>query len=178
MGRIIVCCGFVGVQMPTPFSISAVITCHNRQELARRAVRSVMRQRAFREIVLVDDASDQPITLDGLTDRRLKLLRSDRNEGVSASRNKGVREVTSSHVMFIDDDDFLLPWAGWLARRWLSATRGGDLEGTIHVGGVAVGGTGRRLEFRRPPVPPQGRSGASTHSCWSPGSRLRQSRRR
>jgi len=44
--------------------------------------------------------------------RRVRVRVNDRNVGVSASRNRGLREATAPHVLFLDDD--VIPDAGLL----------------------------------------------------------------
>lgn len=131
--------------------LSVVVTSHDRPALVRRAVRSVARQRQFREIVVVDDASETPVDLGGIGDPRIRLIRSEVNRGVSASRNRGLDHVTASHVMYLDDDDVYLPWAGWFALRWLASDIGGEAPRRIHVGSLSIGAPGRRITLRRPP---------------------------
>lgn len=87
------------------------------------------------QLILVDDASTNPGTLEMLghlrLERRVLLLRNERNLGPASSRNRGLAAATEDWVAFLDADDFWLPeqltlWQGMLAQqpdaRWL-ATR-------------------------------------------------------
>lgn len=65
-------------------------------------------------VIVVDDGSDQPLTLDasaypvaGLT-----VLRHDRSRGPAAARNTGFRYVEQDFVAFLDSD--VVPRRGWL----------------------------------------------------------------
>lgn len=132
-------------------SIAVLIASYNRQGMVRRSVRSVLRQRQFSEIVVVDDGSDEPVDLAEFQDSRLSLIRHSANRGVSAARNAGVSRISASHVLFLDDDDVLLPFAGLLASRWLAARGAREQHRRIVVGGVLVSQPGRRPHLRRPP---------------------------
>jgi glycosyltransferase involved in cell wall biosynthesis len=90
-------------------------------------------------VLVVDDASPRPLETE-LGDRdfralELRLLRSDANRGPGASRNRGLGEVETTWVVFLDADE--LPAVGWLQRLTarLSAADPPDvLEGRIVVG--------------------------------------------
>ena len=96
-------------------AISVVIPTHNRQRQVRRCVDSVARQHlpdgsAF-EIVVVDDGSATPVTVDG-ADAAVRLLRQAQS-GPASARNAGARAARAPLVAFIDDD--CEPAPGWLA---------------------------------------------------------------
>ena len=93
---------------------TVVIPTHDRVELLRQAVASVYAQTLGRwELVIVDDASDDgtPSFLASIGDRRVRTLRLDENAERSAARNIGMREARAPYVVFLDDDDRLLPSA-------------------------------------------------------------------
>lgn len=129
-------------------SITVVIPTCNRPDGLARAVRSALAQPAVDEVVVVDDGCDPPVRLDGLPGPRLRVVRQDRNRGVSAARNRGWRDARSTHLIFLDDDDTLLPLAGRAFRRWL--TRLSDPD-TVACGSVLVDRPGRLPLLRRPP---------------------------
>ena len=126
-------------------TLAVVIPTHDRPERLARAVRSVARQRAFAEIVVVDDASDPPVSLQG-ADPRVVVLRHGANRGVSAARNTGIGATRASHLIFLDDDDALLPLAGAAFARW--ARRRPD---RVSCGAVLIRRPGRRTLWRVPP---------------------------
>ena len=92
--------------------VSVVVLTHNRPELLRRAVSSILNQ-TFQdfEIVLVDDASTDstPEVVRGLGDARIKYIRHEVNKGEAGSRNTGVTNSSGQYIAFLDDDDEWLP---------------------------------------------------------------------
>jgi len=87
---------------------SVIIPTHNRPELLRRAVASVLAQTdGDLELIVVDDGSVRPATevLADVGDPRLHILRNDAASGVSAARNRGVTDSKGEVISFLDDDD-------------------------------------------------------------------------
>ena len=99
--------------MPAP-RVTVVIPTRNRICLLREAIESVEHQ-SFSdwELVVVDDASDDgtPALLEDQRDDRIHSERLDRHSERSAARNGGLRAARGEFVLFLDDDDRLLPGA-------------------------------------------------------------------
>lgn len=95
-----------------PAKVSVIIPTHNRAELLRRAVASVLAQ-SFRdfEIVIIDDASDDDTrgAVASHSDGRIRYFRNPQNRGEGASRNAGIARSAGEYIAFIDDDDAWLP---------------------------------------------------------------------
>ena len=92
--------------------VSVVIPTRNRREFAQEAVASVLGQtHRDLELVVVDDGSSDG-TADALRrrfpDPRLRVLEQP-HRGVSAARNRGVRETSGEWLAFLDSDDLWLP---------------------------------------------------------------------
>jgi glycosyltransferase involved in cell wall biosynthesis len=119
--------------------ITVVISTYNRLELLREAVASV-RAQTYREweLVVVDDASGDGTWewLRGEADERVRVFRQEVNRERSAARNLGLEEARGELVMFLDDDDRLLPGA-------LAA-----LAGLLKRYPEAVAAVGARVKFR------------------------------
>ena len=100
------------VQTMNPL-ISIVIPIFNRADTIGRAIEGCLGQTYENvEIVLVDDCStdDLDAALKGfIDDQRVRLVRHDVNQGVSAARNTGVRQAKGDLVAFLDSDDAWYP---------------------------------------------------------------------
>jgi hypothetical protein len=81
------------------------------------SINSILNERAVKQIVVVDDASQdytkQTIeTLQQLTDKEIKYVRNTKRQRAARSRNKGVMHATESRVAFLDDDCVLITPGG------------------------------------------------------------------
>ncbi|MEP7171891.1 MAG: DUF6212 domain-containing protein [Aestuariivirga sp.] len=102
---------------PSPL-VSVVMTHHDRPQYFLQALESVKLQNYPNfEVIVVDDGSLQPQShamLDGLKSefrrRKWKLIKTE-NRYVGAARNTGVRASRGKFVVFVDDDNALLPEA-------------------------------------------------------------------
>lgn len=91
---------------------SIVIPLFNREREILRALKSCLVQEfhAF-EVVVVDDAStDRSATVvEGIQDKRVRLIRHATNRGQCPARNTGVQAAVGKWIVFLDSDDELLP---------------------------------------------------------------------
>jgi glycosyltransferase involved in cell wall biosynthesis len=106
----------VGWQMNTPLSlatldpaasVAVVITTYNHAAFLDDAIRSIIRQSiSAEEIIVVDDGStDHPdAVVSGYS--KVRLIRQ-RNQGLSAARNTGLRAAVGDKIIFLDADDRL-----------------------------------------------------------------------
>src|SRR6185295_1444644 len=90
-------------------TVSVIIPAYNRQATIRRAVQSALRQ-TFKplEVLVVDDGSTDAtcgvVEALAATDARIRLLRSECNQGGAAARNRGMAEAEGGLVAFLDSD--------------------------------------------------------------------------
>jgi glycosyltransferase involved in cell wall biosynthesis len=111
-----------------------VVPTYDRWEMLGRALDGVLAQTGVElEVLVVDDASPTPApALQALEDRRVRVLRPERNLGVASARNAGIEASEGRWVAFLDDDDL---WAPDKLARQLAAAEG---EGAVFSYGAAV----------------------------------------
>lgn len=82
--------------------LSIVSATRNRPDSIRQLIASARLQSIADQIefIIVDDASDQPFTLDA----DVKLIRNDTNIGPCAARNQGFRAARGQYILLCDDD--------------------------------------------------------------------------
>lgn len=87
--------------------ISVVIPLYNKADTIERTLESVFAQ-TYKdyEIIIVDDGSTDGSAeiVERIADSRIRLIRQ-KNAGVSAARNRGVREAKGEYIAFLDADD-------------------------------------------------------------------------
>ena len=92
--------------------VTVIVPLYNKQDYIARTIRSVLAQTYQRfELVVVDDGStDQSVSLveSLFSDARIRLVRQ-RNRGVSAARNRGLKDMQGHLAAFLDADDEWLP---------------------------------------------------------------------
>ena len=83
-----------------------VITTFNRPQMLRRALASALRQTHDRyDILVVDDLSDVPVTLDAECGRMAAVVRAPRRLGFAGAVNFGAMHAKGRWLAFLDDDD-------------------------------------------------------------------------
>ena len=96
-------------------AISIIVPIYKVEKYLQRCINSVLLQDFTNwEMILIDDGSpdDSPKICDenAKKDSRIKVLHKN-NEGVSIARQSGISLAKSDHVLFLDSDDYLLPYA-------------------------------------------------------------------
>lgn len=97
--------------------ISVIIPNYNREKLIGESLNSLLSQTyAHWEAIVVDDGSgDNSVAIIedfAEKDARIKLLQRDRKpKGAAACRNIGIEKATGKHIIFLDSDDLLKPFA-------------------------------------------------------------------
>ena len=156
--------------------VSVIIPTRNRSKLLELSLRSVLWQRNvdFETIVVDDGSTDEtPRVLRSLGDR-VRVLRHEHSQGVSAARNHGIAEARGEWVAFLDDDDL---WAPDKLERQLEALRCSDRR-WAYAGAVEIT-MDNRILAGRPPASPESvveglminnmlPAGASNVIVWKP----------
>ena len=98
--------------METPL-ISVIIPVYNVKPYIKDCMESILRQSYPKmEIILIDDGSTDGSGADcdafARTDSRVKVVHQE-NQGLSAARNRGIKESTGAYFTFVDSDDYVSP---------------------------------------------------------------------
>jgi glycosyltransferase involved in cell wall biosynthesis len=95
-------------------AVSVILPTFNRANVLPRAMHSVLQQ-TFQdlELIIVDDGSSDNTreVVENIKDPRVKYLKHDKNAGLPAARNTGLKEARGKFMAFQDDDD------QWLDKR-------------------------------------------------------------
>lgn len=89
--------------------VSVIIPLYNEEKYISECINSVIGQTHKNlEIIIVDDKStDNSLKLlEQIKDKRIKIIKLDKNSGVACARNKGVEVSTGDYICFLDSDDF------------------------------------------------------------------------
>ncbi|MBU2693453.1 MAG: glycosyltransferase, partial [Candidatus Eisenbacteria bacterium] len=94
-----------------PPVVSVIIITHDRSRYLKEAIESVLAQ-TYKdlEIIVVDDGStdDTRSVVEGLNDLRIRYFYKD-HSGISDSRNYGISKARGKYILWLDDDDLLMP---------------------------------------------------------------------
>ena len=94
--------------------VSVVIPAFNRERVIGKAIKSVLAQ-TFQdfEVIVVDDGSRDETAKNAIklacSEPRVRILRSETNQGAQAARNAGARAARGQWLSFLDSDDEWLP---------------------------------------------------------------------
>jgi glycosyltransferase involved in cell wall biosynthesis len=139
-------------RLPVP-EITVVVPTHNRSDLLGLTLRSVVWQQDVElEVIVVDDGSidDTSEVVAAFGDPRIRLIRLDVPQGVSAARNRGIAEARAEWIAFLDDDDL---WAPDKLASQLRAVKNDTGNTWVYAGAVNVDGL-TRVRGGAPPLPP------------------------
>ncbi len=107
---------------PAAPTLSVVVPLHDAPEHLRACLEGLRRSTAAHELILADDASSDPATLELVRQSGARSVRLERNRGPAAARNAGALLAQGELLVFVDSDVVVHPDA--LAR--LQAVLAGD----------------------------------------------------
>ena len=92
--------------------VSVIIPAYKNAEFLSDAINSVLKQTCSHfELIIVNDAS--PDNTDEVVktfyDPRIKYILHEKNKGLSAARNTGIRNSTGDYIALLDGDDYFHP---------------------------------------------------------------------
>src|SRR6266436_9160404 len=93
--------------MPYP-PVTVLIPAYNAARTIERALASVWRQNyPEMEVIVVDDGSsdDTAACVQKLNSGNLRLIRLEKNRGVSSALNVGIKMALTEYIAFLDADD-------------------------------------------------------------------------
>lgn len=94
------------------FDFSVIIPTHNRSEMLRTAIESVLEQRENTQIIVVDDASAddtfQVVEAMQQTHGDILYLKNETSLFANGSRKRGYEHAQGKYIVFLDDDDFYI----------------------------------------------------------------------
>ena len=91
--------------------VSVIITSYNYARYIERAIRSALNQSmpaVTFEVIVVDDCStdESHFILENYKDE-IRMLKMEKNSGLSAARNAGIKKAKGQFVVFLDADDYI-----------------------------------------------------------------------
>lgn len=136
--------------------VSVVIPTHNRPELLKRAVDSVLAQtyQDF-EIIVIDDGTEKRAdsTMDKTLDKRIIYIKNEKSVGAPASRNIGIKRASGEFIALLDDDDEWYPQK--LEKQLHIFDKFGEEVGLVYCGVEIVIEKGGQVVERNNPFPNQ-----------------------
>lgn len=92
--------------------LSVIIPCYNQEELVIRAIESIPIRDDI-EIIVIDDGSTDKtwknlFIYQKFQNNKIKLLRNNKNMGVSYALNKGYDIATGEYVVLLGSDDYFI----------------------------------------------------------------------
>lgn len=94
--------------------VSVIVPVYNAEKYLKRSIESVINQ-TYKdlEIIIIDDKSTDNskkiIQKYASSDNRIRAFFSEINQGVSKSRNIGMKSVSGDYIIFMDADDYIVP---------------------------------------------------------------------
>lgn len=95
--------------------VSVIVVTYNEEGYIYDCVNSILNQSFSNfELIVVDDCSYDrtPNILTSIKDKRLKIIKNNKNEGIAKSRNIGLNNSNGEYIFFTDAD--CIPHRNWL----------------------------------------------------------------
>lgn len=99
--------------LPNTIDVSFIVPCYNAEKYLERCAKSLVNQKTdiSYEIIFVNDGSTDSTQriLESFKEKygeKVKVI-EQKNQGISAARNRGIENAQGKYLGFIDDDDFV-----------------------------------------------------------------------
>lgn len=117
--------------MQRPF-FSIIIPVYNVEKYLRKCLDSVLEQNFLDyEIIAIDDCSSDNswaiLTSYLNNSQKIRLFRNDKNKGLGATRNFGIKNANGIYLIFIDSDDWIEPGYLWEINKHLQEKNHPDI---------------------------------------------------
>ncbi len=129
--------------------VSVVMPVWKAEKYIGAAIESVLAQTCGNfELLLVEDCptDNTPAVVAAYAkrDRRLRVLKNDRNRGISYTTNRAIAEAKGKYIALLDDDDLMTPWRLELQAAYLEEHPEIDILGGCTVNIYENGGLANR----------------------------------
>jgi len=112
--------------------ISVIMPLYNAEQFVYKAIESILQQsyKDF-ELLIIDDCStdDSLDIVSRIRDSRIKIVRNEKNKGISFSRNRGLALANGEYIALMDDDDITVPFRFDTQVNYLDVNRDIDVVG-------------------------------------------------
>lgn len=91
---------------------SIIVPLYNKESFVRDALNSILKQTyTDYEVIIVNDAStdDSAIVAETFLSEKIRIIQHDKNRGLAAARNTGIKNATSNFITYLDADDIWKP---------------------------------------------------------------------
>lgn len=90
--------------------VSIIIPVYNSQKFIRETIQSIINQsyNNFEAIIIDDCSSDESLNIikrNFKNDKRIKIIKLNKNHGAAYSRNVGIKRASGRYIAFLDSDD-------------------------------------------------------------------------
>jgi len=114
-------------------SVSIIVPAYNAEKVIEDCLKSILKQSLQDiEVIVVEDGSKDS-TREVLRrfqerDSRIRLIEKDKNEGLSAARNSGIKTARGKYIGFVDADD-------WVEKDYFASMYDGGRDADLIVTG-------------------------------------------
>jgi teichuronic acid biosynthesis glycosyltransferase TuaG len=89
--------------------VSVIIPCYNSANYVEQAIKSVLKQNISKEIILIDDHSNDnllDVLMKYINDKKIVYIKNSETIGVAGTRNIGIDLAKGKYIAFLDADDW------------------------------------------------------------------------